>query len=70
MVTVPADAAQTVADALIAAGIRGILNFAPAVLRLPPSVSLVAVDLAIQLEQLAFRVQMHAGAIKGSRTTR
>jgi redox-sensing transcriptional repressor len=58
LVTVPAEAAQTVADGLVAAGIRGILNFAPAVLRLPPGVSLVSVDLAVQLEQLAFFVQM------------
>ena len=54
--TVPADAAQGVADGLVAAGIRGILNFAPVVLRLPKHISLVAVDLAIQLEQLAFLV--------------
>ena len=58
LVAVPAEAAQAVADALVAAGIRGILNFAPVVLRLPPCVSLVAVDLAIQLEQLAFLVHL------------
>jgi redox-sensing transcriptional repressor len=57
LLTVPSEAAQEVADALVAAGIRGILNFAPTVLRLPPHVSMVAVDLAIQLEQLAFLVQ-------------
>jgi redox-sensing transcriptional repressor len=58
LLTVPAEAAQTVADAVVAAGIRGILNFAPAVLRLPNGVSLVSVDLTVQLEQLAFFVQM------------
>ncbi len=58
IVTVPAEAAQGVADTLVAAGIKGLLNFAPAVLRLPPRVSLVAVDLTVQLEQLAFLVQM------------
>src|SRR5438309_1987528 len=58
MLTVPQDAAQSVADALVGAGIRGILNFAPVVLRLPGSVSLVSVDLAVQLEQLAFLVQL------------
>lgn len=58
LLTVPADAAQPVADALVAAGIRGILNFAPTVLRLPPGVGLVAVDLAVQLEQLAFLVHL------------
>jgi len=57
IIAVPAPAAQSVADELAAAGIRGILNFAPAVLRLPPQVHLVAVDLAVQLEQLAFLVR-------------
>jgi redox-sensing transcriptional repressor len=57
LLTVPAEAAQAVADALVAAGIRGLLNFAPTVLRLPPGVSLVSVDLTVQLEQLAFLVQ-------------
>ena len=58
VVAVPAEAAQNVADALVQAGIRGVLNFAPTVLRLPPRVSLVAVDLAVQLEQLAFLVHL------------
>lgn len=61
ILTVPAEAAQLVADALVAAGIRGVLNFAPVVLRLPSHVSLVAVDLTVQLEQLAFLVQLGAG---------
>jgi redox-sensing transcriptional repressor len=59
MLAVPSEAAQSVADALVEAGIRGVLNFAPVVLRLPPHVSLVSVDLAIQLEQLAFLVQLN-----------
>jgi redox-sensing transcriptional repressor len=58
LLTVPSEAAQAVADTLVAAGIRGILNFAPVVLRLPPTVSLVSVDLAVQMEQLAFLVQL------------
>jgi redox-sensing transcriptional repressor len=58
VVAVPAETAQPVADALVAAGIRGILNFAPITLRLPPNVSLIAVDLAVQLEQLAFHVHL------------
>jgi redox-sensing transcriptional repressor len=58
MVTVPAEAAQGVAEALVAAGIRGLLNFAPVVLRLPLTVSIVAVDLTVQLEHLAFLMQI------------
>ena len=56
ILAVPATAAQTVADRLVAAGIQGILNFAPVTLNLPPTVSKVAVDLAIELEQLSFAV--------------
>jgi redox-sensing transcriptional repressor len=61
VLAVPAESAQPVADALIAAGVRGLLNFAPAVLRAPPGVSVVSVDLTVQLEQLAFLVQLSAG---------
>jgi redox-sensing transcriptional repressor len=57
LITVPSEAAQSVADALVAAGVKGILNFAPITLRLPRRVSLVSVDLTVQLEQLAFLVQ-------------
>ncbi len=58
VIAVPSEAAQKVADALVTAGVRGILNFAPVVLRLPPGASVVSVDLTVQLEQLAFLVQM------------
>lgn len=61
MLTVPSESAQSVVDALASAGIRGVLNFAPAILRAPQSVSLVSVDLAVQLEQLAFLVQVGGG---------
>jgi redox-sensing transcriptional repressor len=60
LLAVPSDSAQAVADSLIQAGVRGLLNFAPAVLKVPPEVSLVAVDLTVQLEQLAFQVQTGA----------
>jgi redox-sensing transcriptional repressor len=54
VVTVPAEAAQEAADALAAVGVRGILNFAPAVLRLPARVAVVTADPTVQFEQLAF----------------
>lgn len=57
VLAVPVEAAQEVANQLVAAGIRGLLNFAPIVLRVPPHVRLVTVDLTVQLEQLAFLVQ-------------
>jgi redox-sensing transcriptional repressor len=57
LLSVPAEVAQATSELMIQAGIRGILNFAPKVLRLPPEVSLVNVDLTIQLEQLAFQLR-------------
>jgi redox-sensing transcriptional repressor len=50
----PAAAAQEVADRLVAAGVRSILNFAPSVLQVPEGVSLRKVDLAIELQILSF----------------
>ena len=56
MIVVPAGRAQEAADRLVAAGIEGIVNFAPVTLTLPPHVQIVSVDLAIELEQLSFAV--------------
>jgi redox-sensing transcriptional repressor len=62
ILTVPGEKGQSVADALVAAGVKGLLNFAPGVLRVPAGVSIVSVDLTVQLEQLAFLVQVaHLG---------
>ncbi|HEV3168661.1 MAG TPA: redox-sensing transcriptional repressor Rex, partial [Isosphaeraceae bacterium] len=63
IVSVPAEAAQRVADQIVACGILGILNFAPIPLVVPPSVSVVAVDLSVQLEHLAYKVQNTQGGI-------
>jgi len=54
IVAVPAEAAQSVADQLVAAGIKAVLNFAPARIRLPRDVRLKDVDLSIELETLSF----------------
>jgi redox-sensing transcriptional repressor len=61
MIAVPAAAAQTVADRLVAAGIEGIVNFAPVTINLPEGISHVGVDLAIELEQLSFAVMNRSG---------
>lgn len=56
ILTVPPDAAQDAADRLVAAGIRGILNFAAPRLETPPGVHVNQVDIAAHLEQLTFLV--------------
>lgn len=61
VLSVPAEAAQCVADQMVACGILGILNFAPVALSVPPAVSVVAVDLSVQLEHLAYKVQNTQG---------
>ena len=57
VISTPAHAAQDVADAMVAAGIRSILNFAPAVLSVPDGVDVRKVDLSIELQILAYHEQ-------------
>ena len=54
ILAVPAASAQQVAEELGEAGVRGILNFAPVHLRTPPGVTVRHLDVAAELEQLAF----------------
>ncbi len=54
IIATPAHAAQEVADALAAAGVRSILNFAPAVLKAPAGVEVRRVDLSTELQVLTF----------------
>jgi redox-sensing transcriptional repressor len=54
VLAVPASQAQRVADDLVDAGIRAILNFAPCVLTVPKSVLVRGVDLASELEHLTY----------------
>src|SRR5258708_4130334 len=72
----PPHAAQEVADRLVAAGITPILNFAPAVVTVPPGVDLRKVDLSIELQILAFHEQRKtadpaaAALLRGARGVR
>lgn len=54
IVATPADAAQRVADTLVEAGVRSILNFAPCQLEVADDVHLRQVDLGLELQMLAF----------------
>jgi redox-sensing transcriptional repressor len=56
ILAVPAKAADSAVQSILDAGITGILNFAPVTLSLPKNIGLVEVDLARELEQLAFSV--------------
>ena len=54
VITTPGWAAQGVADLLVRAGVTSLLNFAPRVLTVPPTVHLRYVDLSIELQVLGF----------------
>jgi len=54
VIAAPAHAAQGVCDALVGAGVSGILTFAPGALRVPDHVDVRAVDVASELQILAF----------------
>jgi redox-sensing transcriptional repressor len=60
VISTPAAAAQDVCDALVAAGVTSILNFAPVVLVVPSGVDVRKVDLAIELQILSFHEQRKA----------
>jgi redox-sensing transcriptional repressor len=64
IIATPGEAAQTVADALVAAGITSILNFAPALVQVPDGVDVRKVDLSIELQILAYHEQRKAAVDK------
>lgn len=71
MIATPGPAAQGVCDLLVESGVRCILNFAPVVLQVPDEVEVRKVDLAVELQVLAFHVARrhvagHASASNGS----
>jgi redox-sensing transcriptional repressor len=65
VITTPAPPAQAVADTLVDAGIRSILNFAPTIVVVPEHVALRQVDLGIELQILSFYQQRLVNATVG-----
>lgn len=57
VIGVPADAAQGVAEQLVRGGVRAILSFAPGRLAVPEGVAVKRVDLALELDTLAFALR-------------
>ncbi len=57
IIATPPTPAQLVAERLADAGIKSILNFAPAVVKVPPDVTVRKVDLSIELQILSFYQQ-------------
>ena len=59
VIATPAGAAQGVADRLVKAGVRALLNFAPVTLAVPPAVTVSDVNMALELEALSYA--LHRG---------
>ncbi len=66
VIATPGSAAQESADALVGAGITSILNFSPMVITVPHGVSVGKVDLAVELQILAYHEQRRLNASKGA----
>jgi redox-sensing transcriptional repressor len=58
VIATPAEHAQGVADAVVAAGVTAILNFAPVHLEVPVTVTVRTVDLSTELQILSFYEQL------------
>jgi redox-sensing transcriptional repressor len=56
IITVPADAAQETCKALVEAGVKAILNFAPVTLDVPKDVQVANADLSLELQRLAYYI--------------
>jgi redox-sensing transcriptional repressor len=61
ILAVPAHAVQEIADRAVEAGVRAILNFAPAQLRVPGDVALKDVNMVMELEALSFTLSQSSG---------
>jgi len=61
IITTPLDAAQSIADLLIDAGIKGIWNFAPINLKTPPHITVENVNLCPSLFSLVYKIKMRKG---------
>lgn len=62
VIATPGNAAQQAADALVAAGVTSLLNFAPCVIGVPHGISVRKVDLAVELQILSYYEQRRATA--------
>jgi redox-sensing transcriptional repressor len=61
VIAVPASEAQSVADQLVLAGVKGILNFAPVRLRVPAGMYVEYVDLMMALDKVAYYAHQQVG---------
>jgi redox-sensing transcriptional repressor len=64
IIATPASSAQAVADKLVQAGVKAILNFAPTHVEAPPEITVRQVDLAVELQILSYHLQKREKLIR------
>jgi redox-sensing transcriptional repressor len=62
VIAVPASAAQLAVDAVVAVGVKAILNFSPGAVKVPRGIKLKTMDLTVSLESLSFFLAQGNGA--------
>lgn len=62
IIAVPAEAASAVAQSMVDAGVRGLLNFAPVQLNVPDDVYVEQVDLSVAIERVAYMARSASSA--------
>ena len=65
VICVPPEAAQEVADRLVAADVHALLNFAPQVLNVPLGTAVHYVDFSIELQILMYHLNNGTGPLGG-----
>lgn len=66
VIATPGGSAQDAADALVAAGVTSILNFSPMLINVPHGISVGKVDLAVELQILAYHEQRRINAAQSA----
>jgi redox-sensing transcriptional repressor len=56
IIAVPASAAQHIADKLVQAGVKGILNFSPRHVQVPKHIKVITIDIAMDLARLPYYI--------------
>lgn len=67
VLAVPSESAQPVVNRVVASGVKGILNFASTQLQVPSDVTVKNVNMAIELEGLAFALTNHGQGLESRR---
>jgi len=63
IMAVPASGAQDAADALVAAGVGAILNYAPIIVQVPPSVKIRHIDPVVALQSMTYYIEDSRGSV-------